>query len=493
MKLTPEQQKKLRLLELRQKYRAKLRLAFDAKDITSRPTNKQLEILKSKKNIHYIVASNRAGKSQLGSRVLAWWFENNHPYLERPKKWGDGPITILMVGRVGEQMDSELWANKLELFLEPGTYKVVKSGSAITRVEHVENGNKIIFISHHDADQARQKAQAYTAQVVWLDEMPTKVGILNELRMRVLDSDGYMYCTFTPLIRNQEIRKIVDTPSKRAQKWFISIFDNPKLADRTKEEIIEEYRAMSASEAELRARLYGEWMAADTAVFTYDSERNYMAPQGYDPNLWPHIAVVDPAASGMAGLVVMARRPNQDVWHCVLAKYIKGDAFSRMVPEIESILANYNIVDRFCDNNPSAFYREARVQGVRYRPIEDKANAKEDMIDETNSALANQAIYLGPGAELLADELTMCSRSEENPNRIVKASKYHTADALRYFVRMKPRFEAIKPEPKPEERVRKAWKEKLQKDEKRAKMEARTKFQQMKRNQRLFRSSTWAG
>lgn len=487
MKLTPEQQRKLRLLELRQQYRKRLRFAFDPSDLSSRPTPAQLKIMKSKHNIHYIVASNRAGKSQFGARQLSWWFEGNHPYLERPKKWGDGPITLLLVGRVGEQMDSELWANKVERFLEPGSYKVVKSGNAISRVEHLKNGNKIIFISHHDADTARQKAQAYTAQVVWLDEMPTKVGILNELRMRVLDSDGYMYCTFTPLLRNMEIAKIVDTPSKRAKKWFLSIFDNPKLKDKTKAEIIEEYRAMSASEAELNARLYGKWMSADTAVFTYDSERNWAKPLGYDPAVWPHIAIVDPAASGLAGLVVMARRPQEDVWHCVMAKYIKGDAFSRMVPEIEGMISKFNIVDRFCDNNPSSFYREAKILGIKYRPIEDKPNSKEDMIDETNSALAREIVYLGPGAELLADELSMCQRAEDNPNRIIKASKYHTADAFRYFIRMKPKFTAFKAEPKPEERIRRAWKDKLTKDAKRDKIKATTQFKQMKRQQRMFR------
>lgn len=487
MKLTAEHRKKLRLLQLQGEYQEKLRLAFDAKDLASRPTPAQMSIIKSQKNVHYIIGSNRSGKSQLGSRLVAWWFEGNHPYQERPKKWGDGPITILMVGRVGEQMDSELWANKLELFLKPGSYKVIKSGNAISRVEHKTNGNRIIFISHHDADTARQKAQAYTAQVVWLDEMPTKVGVLNELRARVLDSGGFLYCTFTPLLRNNEIRKVVDKKSKRAQKWFISVLDNPKFSADEKQDIIEEFRAISASEAEFEARLYGKWMLMDTAVFLYDSERNWEKAPDYDPRIWPHVIIVDPAASGMAGLTVWAREPQRDIWYCVLAKYIKGDAFSRMVPEIEKMIEPFNVIKRCCDCNPSGFYKEAQAQGIKYHPITDKAFNKENMIDACNQHLREHKVFLSPGSELLADELMTCARSEDNPDRILKASKYHTADTFRYFVYMKPKFETIKAEPRPEERVRQAWKERLKEEEKKATI----RMAKMQRKAR-FRGGRWA-
>ena len=457
-----------------------MNLAFDAKRIDSRPTPQQMDIITSDSNINYVVGSNRSGKSQLGSRILAWWFEDNHPHVKRPTVWGTGPITILLVGRVGEQMDTELWSNKLELFLKPGSYKVIRSGNAISRIEHRENGNKIVFISHHDADQARQKAQAYTAQVVWLDEMPTKVGVLNELRARVFDSSGFMYCTFTPLLKNNEIRKVVDTPSKRARKWFISVLDNPKFDKGQRQEIIDEFRAMSSSEAEFNARLYGKWMSTDSAVFMYDSENSWISPPGYDPRIWPHIAVVDPAVSGTAGLTVFAREPNRDVWYCVLAKYVKGEAFSAMVPTVERFLEPFNIIDRICDCNPSGFYREAQLQHIKYRPITDKAYNKENMIDATNTALAKGDIFLCPGSEVLADELLTCSRSEENPDKIIKASKYHTADTLRYFVHLKPKFSEVESIPKPEERLRREWKKHLTDVAKRA----TTKMRQFRRRQR---------
>jgi hypothetical protein len=278
-------------------------------------------------------------------------------------------------------------------------------------------------------------------------------------------------------------------PTKRSKKWFISVLDNPKFNEEELKDLIQEFRAISSSEAEFQARLNGQWMSMDSAVFHYDSEKNWSDLDDYDPRIWPHVLVVDPAASGMAGISLFAREPNRDVWHCVLARYMKGTAFSRMVPDIEEMVAPFNIVKRICDCNPSGFYKEAHLQGVRYKAITDKSFNKENMIDAVNAALAQEIVYLTKGAEVLADELLMCSRSEENPERILKSSKYHTADTLRYFVHLKPKFETVKAEPRPEERTRRAWKEKLQKDAKRDKMRVRTRMRQMRPQGR----STWAG
>ena len=436
------------------------------------------------------LVTHNSGKSQLGSRIVSWWFNENHPYLERPKKWGTKPLTILMIGQVGSQMDTELWNNKLKKFLKPGTYRVVRQGNAIDYIEHKENGNRIVFIAHLDPDAARKKAQAYTAQVVWLDEMPAKSGILSELRLRVFDEDGYMYCTFTPLLRNQEIRKIVDSAVGRSCKWFISILDNPKFSATERQDIIDELRSISASEAEFQARLNGEWMGMETAVFMYNPDKNWVdkLPDGYDPGLWPHVAVVDQASSGNAGLSVWAREPKRDIWYCVKARYMRGEPSSQLVQSVEREIESFNVVKRICDCNPSGYYKEAMLQGIKYHPITDKAFNKENSIDGANSALAKQQVYLTRGAEILAEELTMCSRSEDNPERIVKASKYHTADTFRYFLAKKPIFTEIKAEPRPEERIRVQWKERLTKEAEHAK---RTKMRSMRRQRRALGVRRW--
>lgn len=466
-KLTAEQYKKLELLKLRQELHAKLRMAFDPFDLTSRPTPAQLEIIKSDIPINYIVGSNRSGKTALGGRIVSWWFMNNHPYQKRPVKWGDDPISILVMGQDNRNINFEIIPKKIKPFIgtEGVDYKVKKDGGNISAITNLRNNNTIIFMSHSDAEQARRRGQGFTGHVVWLDEMPSISQIVTELAMRVVTTDGFMYTTFTPLVRNDEIRTIVDNANGvDSKKWVISILDNPGISEEKRNTLIEFFRKISGSEAEFRARMYGDWLASEHLVFKYNSERNKGVPDGYDPVVWPHVLVVDQAASSLAGLSVWARHPAADIWWCVKAKYLQGEAFSDMVVTVEKEVAGMNIIKRVCDCNPSAFYIEAAKQGIKYSPISDKHFNKENMIDACNDAMLKQAVWFSSGAQTLIEELTVCARHEDDPSRIIKASKYHCADTFRYFIHSKPKFEGPEKLIEADERVRHAWKQRLAKE-----------------------------
>jgi hypothetical protein len=199
-------------------------------------------------------------------------------------------------------------------------------------------------------------------------------------------------------------------------------------------------------------------------VYRYDPEKNYDNPEGYDPRIWPHVAVVDPAASSLAGLSVWARHPSADVWWCVKAKYLSGQAFSELVQTVEKEIDSFNIIKRVCDCNPSGYYHEAYLQNIKYVPISDKQYNKENMIDACNKALMECTVYLTAGAQTLVDELTVCARHEDDPSRILKASKYHTADTFRYFVHAIPKYEGPKEVIAPEEQIRYNWKQRLKKE-----------------------------
>lgn len=465
--LTKEQKRKMELLALRKKMAVKLLYAFDPFKLDSRPTSKQLEIIKSNVPINYVVGSNRSGKTALGGRIVTWWFNNNHPYLERPEVWEDVPITILIMGQDTRNINFEIIPKKIKPFIgvEGVDYKVKRDGGNVSAITNLHNGNQMVFMSHSDAEQARRRGQGFTAHVVWLDEMPSISTILTELMLRVLTTNGYLYATFTPLVRNDEIRNIVDSADGvESKKWVISILDNPAVSEERRDQLIDYYRKISGSESEFRARMYGDWLSAEQLVFKYNSERNKQELDGYDSGVWPHVVVVDPAASGIAGLTVWARHPQADIWWCVLAKYINGSAFSELVQTIEDEVKIFNVVKRICDCNPSGFYHEAYLQDIKYIPVSDKNNNKENMIDACNKALLEETVYFTSGAKVLIDELTVCSRHEDNPSKIIKASKYHTADCFRYFIHTKPKYEGPSVVVANQDRLRYNWKERLREE-----------------------------
>ena len=444
--LSREDAQKLELLKLRREFSKKLNDAFDPSDISSRPTPMQLKIIKTKVPVNYILGSNRSGKTMLCGRIASWWFNNTHPFLPRPDKWGDEPITIMFMGQTQDNIDSEIWPRKLKPFLgtEGVDYKVKRSGGYIKKVTNLHNGNMLLFLTHSDAEQARKRGQGFTAHIAIVDEMPPLSSIITELRLRILTTGGYMYCSFTPLVRNDEIRKIVDSSNGiTAKKWKISILDNPVFTQAERDTLVEEFRAISGSDAEFRARLYGEWLTNGSLVFYYDSEKNFASLTNYEPSLWPHVVVVDPAHSGKAGLTIWARHPSANVWYCVLAKYINGQAPSDLVESVEQEASVFNVIARVSDCNPSGFYKEAMKMGYKYTPVTDKQNNKESMIDATNQAFKEQSIYLTEGARPLVEEVMMCARHEDDASRIIKASKYHAADCLRYFVHKMPEYKKI--------------------------------------------------
>lgn len=457
-----EQRKRLELANLQRELAQARRVAFDGANLASRPTPMQDSVLKdATTRVFWLVCANRSGKSQLGSRVVTWWFNNEHPYMERPAEWGDGPLQILVVGRVGEQITSELYEKKIKPFLMPGTYKEVRIGNELKRVENKKNGNRIIFFSHHDAANAREKVQAFTANVVWLDEMPDDAGLISELLMRVLTTNGRLYATFTPLIRNEDIRRMVDQPRDSARKVSLLILDNPVFKGREKE-IESEIRANCASEDEFRARMYGEWYHGDTRVFAYYSSRHRGIPENYDPS-WRHIAVLDPAASGYAGLIIGAENPDTGKWVIVKAKYLQGSSAVELLATVEQEIVGVNIVAKWCDCNPAGFHKESSRQGKRWRPYTDKGDRKLELINKVNIWLGHDRFLVAPAAYRLEDEMAKCAWSDRNSDKIVNASSYHLLDCLRYLLDVVPEWRpGIRESATPTQMLRREWQQKRQ-------------------------------
>ncbi len=491
----PALQDKLELARLRRLYKSALAEAFDPLKPESRPTPVQQSVLADTEAlIFWLIGSNRSGKTQLGGRVVSWWFNDEHPYMDRDPLWGTGPLQILVLGRVGEQIESEIWERKIKPFLHAGTYIEKRVGGVLKRVIHKTSGNRIIFMSHHDVEDAREKAQAFTSQVVWLDEMPSASGLISELVLRTISSRGRLYCTFTPLIRNEKIKKIVETKTATRRKVKLLMLDNPIYRGR-EAEVTEQVRAACASEAEFRARMYGEWYEGDGRVFSYESDRNMLPmPAAYDAAAWRHLAVLDPAASGKAGLVVLGEDPTNGRWYTVLTKYLQGAAAFELYDTVEDEVAEFGNLTRRCDCNPSGFYKESARRaregtGVAWLAYTDKNDRKLDTIDKTNTAFAQTQIYLTPVAEPLADELVGARWSERDAFKIVNASRLHLADALRYAVDLLPAWtgpRSVEPA-SPTQQIRAAWK--ARKD--RA-VKARAKAEQVAQRIRIHtRRSVW--
>lgn len=414
---------------------------FDPANLDSRPTKTQQEFLNDIDSVtyRYALGGNQSGKSQLGARETSWVFTNSHPFFKRPERWGDGPIQIILMGRTLTQVEDTLW-RKIKALIPEGSYKEVKQGNSIKKVIHNETGNVILFMSHHGVDEAADKAQSFEAHYVWIDEMPKKYRIVEELHRRVMANQGRFIATFTPKTVNMEIRKLVDKSSKpHSAKYQLLTFDNPRYTEKDKEMMLESLKTASASYRKMV--LTGSWMSSEDSVYEFTDAMIEM-PSMYSP-YWRHVESVDPAVKSKAGYTLWAEDPKTGVWYCVKAEYLEA-VFdpNELYHKIMELSSGHNIVRRVCDPHEGWYLgiASANKTSPGYVTPYSKNNRKADLIKGLQEKLGNRLI-ISPTCDKMITEFEECRWSDKGTDKIVNSSKFHLLDSAQYFADMMPKYE----------------------------------------------------
>lgn len=406
---------------------------FDPASPKSRPTADQLQVFRDAPNIQhrYVLGGNQSGKSQLGAREGAWVLTETHPYWTRPVEWGDEPLLIIVMGRTTKQIEETLW-RKISSYLDPACYKVQRLGGVIQKVTH-DNGNTIIFLSHHSDAEAREKVQSFVAHFVWLDELPGSYKLIEELHRRVQARMGRFLATFTPKVINNEIRRLVDAAAEpHARKYRLRAFDNPIYTSDQKESILASLS--TASDSYRRTVLDGDWLAGDERVYQFDYDTMVSKPPEYLPT-WRHVEVVDPALSSALGLTVWAEDPSTQRWYCILAEYLRGIYVPRrLVEAVAEKTKAYNIVRRRSDPHEVWYIQTAAEMGYHYEGVYKKNERKGELIKTLQEKLGS-VLLIAPWCENLIAELEECRWSEntETTHKIVNQHSYHLLDTAQYF------------------------------------------------------------
>ena len=419
--------------------RLQLETCFDPNNFQAKPTAAQQELFENFGTIRkqWIVSGNQAGKSQSCSRLTAWVFAENHPYWTRPKEWGQEPLLILVCGRTGKQLEDSL-IPRICSYLPDSDYKVIRVGNMVQRLEH-KNGNRIIFQSLENANLARERVQSYVAHLVWVDEMPSSSSLIDELQTRLYSKSGYFLASFTPLVYNPDIRKMVDNAKlPDAKVYRFKMFDNPLYASAEKQrEVLAAYSHLS--EMALNCRLYGEWMEPESAVWSINRDAMVQAPVNYHPS-WRHVEASDPAVSSKFGLTIWAECPVTQIWYCIRDDYIEGIAApDDIVQEVIKKTASLNIVRRVCDPHESWYLGQASKAKLNYL-CPKKDGRKDELIKNLQTALSSGRIKIAPWCTRLLSELEGAhwSEADTNRSRIVGGSKLHLGDTAQYFVDLIP-------------------------------------------------------
>lgn len=412
---------------------------FDGAVPESKPTPAQQEVLDALGvvPIRYVRAANQGGKTQTGARECAWVFEENHPRWKRPAAWGNEPLLMVIACMTLKQFEEVIW-RKLKMLLDPGCYHVKRSTAGIEKITNLRNGNEILVLSYHNTGDAQDKLQGFVGHWAWVDEMPYSASIFEEIIRRVASRSGSFLATFTPKVRNDSIRRMVDSAMEPyARVYRFRMFDNPLYASPEKQ--AEELGKMAGLPDHVKKTvLEGEWTSGDSAVYYFNYDEMAKHPTGYSHS-WEHVVAVDPANNSDTGVVVFARDPETGKWYIIKATTFGGVFFpDKIVLEVEKIVLGLNVVKRVYDPAACWFFYAASALGIRYEGIYNKKERKNDLIKNLQTFLAGN--YVSPLCSEFIDELTGCSWSETAADKIVGAQKLHLLDAAQYGVDRLPAF-----------------------------------------------------
>jgi len=442
---------------LKQLEKESLNVCFDPYEPNSRPTKSQEEFFKgaAKSQYRIIRAGNQSGKTMCGAREVAWVLNGNHPYWKRKKELANRPLKVLIC-TISSNMVEEIWYKKLKPFLGPD-WKDKKSSGALKGGKNAK-GDEVTFLIHGDGSQKLlNNMQGFVADYVWLDEMPLKAKVFEELQRRVDRTGGPFIATFTPKSVNPQIRKTIEqaeaVDNGLTKIYYLSKLDNPSL---DKEATLAQIAHLS--DAERRTILYGDWSVGESNVFKVDYEKMIKPlPQHYSKKGWRHVESVDPG-SATTGLTVWAEDPQTGNWWCVLARYIEGERDPvKTYDLVQSITKEYNIMRRICDPASSWYMGHAVSRGTippYIYPWGKTHGRKLELIKQLQQKLGEGQLILADGLSgLLIEELSNAMWNSTGES-IVNRNSYHCCDSAQYFADLIPEREINHPGRHPHEILR---------------------------------------
>ena len=256
---------------------------------------KQVEFHKSTKRNRWVFGGNRTGKTECGAVETIWLSLGCHPYKENKSQ------TECWVVSLSNRVQKEVAQAKILKYLpknsivnitmNDGSKQSPELGTieCITVKNTFGNHSKIWFKS---CESGREKFQGSSLDFVWFDEEPPE-DIYNECKMRVLDKNGEIFGTMTPLKGLTFIYNEIYLNSKQDDEvfyLFMSWEDNPYL---NKKEIDRLSKSLSADE--INSRKFGRFELKDCGLVypEFDEQINVITPFNI-PEDWQDNLSIDP-------------------------------------------------------------------------------------------------------------------------------------------------------------------------------------------------------
>lgn len=255
---------------------------------------KQLAFHKCRKKNRWVFGGNRSGKTECGAVETVYMARGIHPYRENRKN------TFGWVVSLSTQVQRDVAQAKILHYLNPSWIADItmlsgkKESPAYGVIDQIMVKNVfggISVIGFKSCDQGREKFQGSSLDYVWFDEEPPK-DVYEECRMRVLDKNGDIFGTMTPLKGLTFVYEdIYLNPNNSPDIWceFMEWADNPYLPQAEIDAL-----NLTLSKEQLETRRYGRFKANGGLVYSEFDENIHVIEPFNVPHEWYDNISIDP-------------------------------------------------------------------------------------------------------------------------------------------------------------------------------------------------------
>lgn len=255
---------------------------------------KQVEFHKCNKKNRWVFGGNRTGKTECGAVESIFLCRGEHPY-KKLEKACDGWVVSL-----SRQVQRDVAQNKIlgylkrewiqDVVMSEGRKGSLEGGVIdYILIKNVFGGtSKLGFKS---CDQGREKFQGTSLDFVWFDEEPP-YDIYIECKMRVIDRQGQIFGTMTPLKGLTWVYDEIFVNQKNDPDiWhtFVNWQDNPFLDAKEIQKLTE-----CMSTEELESRCYGKFVGHSGGVYNEFDENIHVIDPFKVPYEWYDNISIDP-------------------------------------------------------------------------------------------------------------------------------------------------------------------------------------------------------
>lgn len=422
--------------------------------------------------IRAIFGGNRSGKTVWGVNEVGMWAFRMHPYLD----WVNDiepPINIRICCTSFAQGIKGVILPTIREWWPKGAWDYKSEGNLI-EIWESQDTDKVLMatVELMSYDQDLDKFGGQSKHLIWCDEEPP-FGIWQENMMRLLDTDGYMLLTMTPIHGMTWVYEDIylSDDIEHIGTYNARTLDNPHLSEKA----ITKIRQLIHSEDDEAVRLYGEFIPTSHFIYpmwnptihVVDPLDVWKDPErpGQLPDDWMVVLGIDPHDRTPHGVIFCGINREGDVYifdeiseHCLiseLAQLIKKKLRGRIPAysmidssaNTESSIAGISMIQEF--SRPGNDIHVLPTKKGRDSVLEGIQRVRDYLVyekDESGKIIKRPKLYVFKNCKHLIREFKLyvwedwkgTNRQRKDPKEAPLKKDDHLLDSLRYVLMTRP-------------------------------------------------------